>query len=119
GIVNWIVVDVLASTEPTGIVNEPSFTTGRPLAACRLVPVMVTTVLLPTGTLDGLKPVIFGCTLKLVALVPVPASFLTLMGPVTAPLGTLVFTWFTATDVGEVETLPRMSRPSSRSGWCR
>src|SRR5438128_988764 len=60
GTVNWIVVDVFASTDANGIVNVPTFTTVRPLATWRLLPVIVTTVLLPTGTLDGLKPVIFG-----------------------------------------------------------
>ena len=60
------------------------------LAPVNAVPVIVT--LVPTGPLDGVKPVIVGAacvTLKLVALVAVPPAVVTLILPVTAPLGTV------------------------------
>ena len=54
------------------------------------LPLMVTVV--PTGPLLGLKKLIVGggITVKLLALVAVPAVVLTLIGPVVAPVGTEV-----------------------------
>jgi len=59
------------------------------VAAVKLVPVSVTTV--PTGPFEGLKEEISGAfvTVKLVALVPVPAEFVTVIFPVVAPVGTV------------------------------
>ena len=53
------------------------------------VPVMVTIV--PSGLLVGVKEVIEGTTVttKLDELVPVPAGFVTVIGPVVAPVGTV------------------------------
>jgi len=53
------------------------------------VPVSVTTV--ATGPFEGLKEEISGAfvTVKLVALVPVPAEFVTVIFPVVAPVGTI------------------------------
>src|ERR1041384_4020778 len=67
---------------------------------------MVTGVPLPATTLAGLKPVIFGDTLKLIVLVPVPASFVTMSGPVIAPSGTVAFTDTALTSVAGAVTLP-------------
>jgi hypothetical protein len=59
------------------------------LAPLRSVPVIVT--LVPTGPLDGLKLVIVGAgmTVKLLALVAMPAGVVTAIGPVAAPEGTV------------------------------
>ena len=53
----------------------------------KFVPLIVT--LVPTSPLVGVKPVIVGATMKLVALVAVPAGVVTLSGPVVAPTGTI------------------------------
>jgi len=54
-----------------------------------LVPLIITRV--PTLPLVGVKVMLAGVasTVKLVELVPVPATVVTLMGPVVAPVGTL------------------------------
>ena len=62
------------------------------VAPVKLLPLIVTTV--PTGPLLGLKELMLGgaggvVTVKLLALTPVPAAVVTLMGPVLAPLGTV------------------------------
>ncbi len=61
------------------------------VAPVKLVPVITTEV--PTGPLVGLNDVIVGTaaavTVKLVALVAVPSAFVTEMGPVVAPAGTV------------------------------
>jgi hypothetical protein len=57
------------------------------VAPVKLAPVIVTAV--PTGPLVGEKLVIHGPTVKLVALVAVPAGVVTLIGPVVAPEGTV------------------------------
>ena len=59
------------------------------VAPVKLVPVMVT--LTPTSPLVGLKLVIVGggTTVKLLALVAVPADVVTASGPVVAPAGTV------------------------------
>ena len=54
----------------------------------KLVPMMVTEA--PAEPLAGEKEMIPGFTVKLPELVAVPAVLVTLMGPVVAPLGTLV-----------------------------
>jgi hypothetical protein len=58
------------------------------VAPVKALPVTITVV--PRGPLVGEKLVIFGLTLKLVVLVPVPPGVVTAIGPVVAPLGTLV-----------------------------
>ena len=61
------------------------------VAPLRLFPLMVTEV--PTGPLVGVNELIVGgdvVTVKLLALVAVPAVVLTLIGPVVAPVGTEV-----------------------------
>src|SRR5438093_2848064 len=61
------------------------------VAPVRLFPLMVTEV--PTGPLVGVNELIVGgdvVTVKLLALVAVPAVVLTLIGPVVAPVGTEV-----------------------------
>ena len=59
------------------------------LAPVKLVPLIVTGVF--TAPLAGEKLVIVGglTTVKLLALVAVPAAVVTLMGPLVAPLGTV------------------------------
>lgn len=66
-------------------VTALNFTAVAPVNA---LPVIVT--LVPTGPLVGVKLSIFGLTLKLVALVPVPPGAVTVIFPVVAPLGTEV-----------------------------
>ena len=59
-------------------------------APVKFVPLIVT--LVPTGPLVGVKLVIVGAlalTVKLAALVAVPADVVTLSGPVVAPVGTV------------------------------
>jgi hypothetical protein len=57
------------------------------VAPVKLVPLIVTVV--PAPPLVGVKPVIVGTTLKLVALVAVPAGVVTPSGPVVAVAGTV------------------------------
>jgi hypothetical protein len=59
------------------------------VAPVKFVPVIVT--LMPTAPLVGKKLVIVGVklTVKLVALVAVPAEVVTAIGPVVAPAGTV------------------------------
>ena len=60
------------------------------LAPVKFVPLIVT--LVPAGPLAGAKLVIVGAlalTVKLAALVAVPAGVVTLTGPVVAPAGTV------------------------------
>src|SRR5204863_2135385 len=59
-----------------------------PVAPVNAVPVMVTED--PTCPDGGLNPVMVGTTLKMDAEVAVPAGMVTEMGPVVAPVGTLV-----------------------------
>src|SRR5439155_16760922 len=58
------------------------------MAPVNAVPVMVTAA--PTCPDGGLNPVMVGTTLKMDAEVAVPAGVVTVMGPVVAPVGTLV-----------------------------
>lgn len=59
-----------------------------PVVPVKLLPVSVTSV--PTGPPTGVNDDTTGgfSTVKLLALAPAPAEFVTLMGPVLAPLGT-------------------------------
>jgi hypothetical protein len=57
-------------------------------AALKFLPVIVTVV--PAIPLVGVKLVIVGATMKLVALVAVPPGVVTLRAPLVAPAGTLV-----------------------------
>lgn len=59
------------------------------LAPVKPVPLILTDV--PTPPLLGVKPEIVGCTttVKLLALVAIPASVVTVIVPVVAPLGTV------------------------------
>jgi acetyl-CoA carboxylase alpha subunit len=63
------------------------------LAVAKLDPEIVTSV--PTGPEVGAKEVTTGAsiTVKLAALVPVPAGFVTATGPVVAPTGTVAVIW--------------------------
>ncbi len=65
------------------------------LALLKFVPLIWT--LVPTGPLVGVKLVIVGATVKLLALVAVPPGVVTAIGPVVAPEGTVA--WIV---VGEV-----------------
>jgi len=58
-----------------------------------LKPEPVTVTAVPFDPLLGEKPVTFGLTMKLVALVPVPAKLVTLIGPAVAAFGTIALTW--------------------------
>ena len=60
-----------------------------PVAPVKFVPLIVTVA--PTGPLVGVKLVIVGglTTVKLLALVAVPAAVVTLMEPLVAPPGTV------------------------------
>ena len=57
------------------------------VAPVKVVPLIVT--LAPTGPFVGVKLVIFGATVKLVALVAVPPGVVTLSSPVVAAPGTV------------------------------
>jgi hypothetical protein len=83
------VILVAESTEKLVAVTPPNFTEVAPVKA---VPLMVTTV--PTGPLAGVKDVIVGAvvTVKSDALVAVPPGVVTVIFPVTAPVGTLAVT---------------------------
>jgi hypothetical protein len=58
------------------------------VAPTKFVPVRTTEA--PTAPLVGVKDAIVGATVKVAALVPVPAGAVTLIGPLDAPVGTLV-----------------------------
>ena len=77
-------------TENVVAATPPNFTEVAPVKA---VPLMVTTV--PTGPLVGVNEEIVGAaavTVKLVALVAVPPGVVTVIVPVTAPVGTVAVT---------------------------
>src|SRR5206468_4975844 len=64
------------------------------VAPLKWLPLMVTEV--PTGPLLGVNELIVGgevVTVKLLALVAVPAEVVTLIGPLVAPLGTVAVIW--------------------------
>jgi hypothetical protein len=84
GIVPVISVSV---AEITVAIAVPNFSVGMVLPTLRLVPVIVT--LSPDMPLVGVKPVIFGSTLKTATLVAVPWGVVTLIDPVVAPEGTV------------------------------
>jgi hypothetical protein len=81
-----------------------------PVAPVKPLPETVT--LVPTGPLDGLKPLIDGgtITVKLVLLVPVPFGPLTSIEPVVAPTGTVAVTWLSLLTV-KVAVAPLKSTP--------
>jgi hypothetical protein len=83
------VILVAELTEKLVAATPPNFTEVAPVKA---VPLMVTTV--PTGPLVGENEVIEGAvvTVKSDALVAVPPGVVTVIFPVTAPLGTLAVT---------------------------
>jgi hypothetical protein len=87
--------------------------TGVPLKVIAVVPVsplplMVTAV--PELPLVGLNPLIVGAgvvvTVKLPALVPVPAAVVTLIAPLVAPVGTLAVIWVPEFTVKVVAAVP-------------
>ena len=59
------------------------------LALFKFVPLICT--LVPTGPLVGVKLVIVGATVKLLALLAVPPGVVTAIGPVVAPEGTVAW----------------------------
>src|SRR5439155_7072847 len=61
------------------------------VAPSKLVPKMLTTV--PTGPAYGVKELMNGETSKSFLLAAVPASVVTVMGPVAAPRGTVARIW--------------------------
>ena len=83
------VILVAELTEKVVAATPPNFTEVAPVKA---VPLIVTTV--PTGPLVGVNEVIDGAvvTVKADALVAVPPGVVTVIFPVTAPLGTLAVT---------------------------
>ena len=64
------------------------------------------TVALPPTALGGANPAIFGSTLKLPALAPVPIGLVMLTGPVNAPAGTTARSDVAVTAVGVTVTGP-------------
>src|SRR5258706_1581579 len=83
--VTCVALDVI---EPGGTTKVPILTTGVVAPTFRLNPSTVTTAVLPPTAVGGAKPVIFGSTLKLAVVAPVPPGSVTLTGPVSAPAGT-------------------------------
>jgi hypothetical protein len=71
------------------------------VAPVNAVPVIVT--LRPTLPLVGVKAVIVGCTLNTLPLTPVPAGVVTLILPVSAPLGTVVVILVLETTVNDAD----------------
>jgi hypothetical protein len=76
----------------------------------RPLPLIVTFV--PAGPLVGLKDVIVGglppeiVTVKLVELVPVPTGFVTVIGPLVAPLGTTAASCVSPTTWNDAAAVP-------------
>src|SRR5438034_7382296 len=88
------VILVAELTEKVVAATPPNFTEVAPVKA---VPLMVTTV--PTGPLVGVNEEIVGAaavTVKSDALVAVPPGVVTVIFPVTAPLGTVAVTFVPA-----------------------
>ena len=65
------------------------------MAPAKLVPVIVTFV--PVVPLMGVNELMCGVTVKLLVLVAVPIAFVTVIGPLVAPLGTLAVSWVSET----------------------
>ena len=103
---NCTIVAVAVGTREVGTTRVPIFTTGEPVAACRLVPVIVTTVELPATAPDGLKPVILGATRNTAVVVPGPAGLVTVTVPVRAPSGTVTFSEVAVTRLTGAVTFP-------------
>jgi hypothetical protein len=93
-------------TIPAGTTSVPTLTVGATTPTFKFVPSTVTLVTLPATTLAGAKPVIFGNTLKITAVAPVPAGLVTWMGPVSAPAGTTALSDVAVTAVGVTLTPP-------------
>ena len=79
-----------------GAVTPPNRTA---VAPNRFAPAMVTVA--PTAPVVGVKPAIAGSvvTMKLAALMAVPAGVVTLMRPLTAPAGTVTEIWLAESTV--------------------
>ena len=101
-------VSVLDRIKPAGTATSPILTTGCPVAARRLVPdTMISSVLPATAPAGGaVKLVIFGSTLKTIALGAVPVALVRLTGPVSAPAGTVAVTVVAVVAVGVTVTGP-------------
>ncbi len=86
---------VLAPAGTGAVILVEEFTVkvaGVPLKVTAVVPVKFAPLIVtfvPTLPLVGVKPVIRGATVKFVALVPVPAAVVMLIGPVVALAGTV------------------------------
>ena len=97
GIIALMLVDVTAGEVNGGagvtFINSLSFCGSK----SKLVPVMA--MVAPCNAIVGEKPVMvggaaFGCTVKIALLVALPAGEVTVIGPVVAPVGTDVTSWF-------------------------
>src|SRR5205807_2199795 len=82
-----------------------------PVAPVKPVPVRVT--LVPAGPLTGVNEVMLGTTVtvKLVALVPVPAAFVTVIFPLVAPVGTVALICASEFTVNVVAAVPLKLTP--------
>src|SRR6185436_913843 len=100
GIWNCTWVSELPTTLPGGTTKAPIFTIGFPAPTLRFVPLTLITVPLSAVPLGGANPVIFGSSLKIVVVFPLPAGFVTLRVPVVAPSGTTTFSDVAVTAVG-------------------
>src|SRR5438270_13534363 len=82
-----------------------------PVAPVKPVPVSVT--LVPVGPLVGANEEISGAefTRKLVALVPVPAAFVTVIFPLVAPVGTVALICVSEFTVNVVAAVPSKLTP--------
>jgi hypothetical protein len=80
-----------------------------PVAPVKPLPEIDT--LVPTGPLDGLKPLITGGTVteKLAVLLPVPPGPVTSIGPLVAPAGTVAVIWLSESTVKLVAAVPLKS----------
>jgi hypothetical protein len=74
------------------------------VVAVKLAPLIVT--LVPAAPLAGVKLVIRGATVKLFALVAVPPTVVTVIGPVVAFAGTLAVIWVLESTWNTVAELP-------------
>ncbi len=87
----------------TGTTTVPIFTVGVAFPIMRFVPLIVT---LAPATPLGVKLVMCGSTLKALVLCAVPARFVTLIGPVVAPSGTVALMEVADTIVGAPALTP-------------
>ena len=82
------------------------------IAPVNALPLITTDV--PAGPVVGVKLLIVGLTLNAVVDVALPAGLLTVIGPVSAPFGTVAWIWFSEMIENRAETPPKETPVAAR-----